>query len=180
MNIVIIILLIPVGIIALVLLIALFLKKVHYVNCETTINVSSQKVYDFLRFLKNQEKFNKWAKRDANRQVESHGTDGTVGYIYSWSGNKEAGCGEKEIINLIEGKKIETEIRFTKPMKVSSQIIMELEALGENQTKVNFINTGRLNYPLNFLILFAEKNFAKDMDSSLATLKEILEKGESL
>lgn len=40
------------------------------------------------------------------------GTDGTIGFIISWNGNKNAGEGEKEIINIIDGKRIETQICF--------------------------------------------------------------------
>jgi hypothetical protein len=59
MNTIITILLVPAGIIALLLLIALFMKKVHYVSREIIINAPAQKVYDFLKLLKNQEQFNK-------------------------------------------------------------------------------------------------------------------------
>jgi uncharacterized protein YndB with AHSA1/START domain len=175
MKIIITILLVLAGIIAVLLIIALFLKKEHYVNREIIINAPRQKVFDFLRFLENQDKFNKWAKTDPDRKTETKGTDGTVGYIYSWSGNKDAGQGVKEIKTIIEGKRIETEIRFTKPMNVTASMIIETEALSDNQTKVNFINTGTLKYPLNLMIPIAERNFAKDLDSSLATLKNILE-----
>lgn len=164
-----------VGIVALLLIIALFLRKEHYVNREIVINAPLQKVFDFLRFLENQDRFNKWAKTGPGRKIETTGTDGTVGYVYSWTGNKDAGQGTKEIKNIVEGKKIETEIRFTKPMNVTASMIMETEALSGNQTKANFINTGTLQYPLNIMIPIAEKNFAKDLDSSLATLKNILE-----
>jgi hypothetical protein len=164
------------GIIALLLIIALFMKKEHYVNREIIINAPHQKVFDFLKLLKNQDQFNKWAKTDKNRKEETKGTDGTVGFIYSWSGNKSAGQGEKEIMNIIEGKRIETEIRFIKPMRISASVIMEIESLSDNQTKVNLINAGILKYPLNIMIPIAEKNFAKDMDMSLSTLKNILEK----
>jgi len=64
-------------------------------------------------------------------------------------------------------------------MNVTASMIMETEALSDNQTKVNFINTGTLKYPLNIMIPMAEKNFAKDLDSSLATLKNILENDNS-
>ena len=175
MNILLIILLVIASIIALLLIIALFMKREHYVNREIIINVPRQKVFDYLRLLKNQDKFNKWAKTDPDRKTETKGTDGTIGYIYSWSGNKSAGKGEKEIKNIIEGKRIETEIRFAKPMKVTSSIIMETESLADNQTKVNLINVGKLKYPLNIMIPMAEKNFARDMDISLSTLKNILE-----
>lgn len=177
MNTIVIILLVVAGIIALLLVIALFMKKEHYVNREIIINAPRQKVFDFLKLLKNQDQFNKWATTDKiNRKEEFKGTDGTVGFIYSWSGNKNAGQGEKEIINIVEGKRIETEIRFVKPMRVSASVIFEVESLSENQTKVNLINTGTLKYPLNIMIPMAEKNFPKDMDESLSTLKNILEK----
>ena len=79
-------------------------------------------------------------------------------------------------MNIVEGKRIETEIRFIKPMRISASVIMETEALSDHQTKVNLINAGTLKYPLNIMIPMAEKNFARDMDSSLSTLKNILEK----
>ncbi|MFZ1851809.1 MAG: SRPBCC family protein [Nitrosomonas sp.] len=176
MNIAITILLGIVGIIALLLVIALFLKKEHYVKREIVINAQRQKVFDFLKLLKNQDKFNKWAKTDPDRKWEYKGTDGTVGFIISWNGNKNAGEGEKEIMNIVEGKRIETQIRFVRPMKTTADVIMETESLSDNQTKVNLINSGTLKYPLNIFIPLAEKNFPKDMDASLLALKEILEK----
>jgi hypothetical protein len=113
MNILITILLTVACIIALLLIIALFMKKEHYVKREIVINAPAQKAFDFLKLLKNQEQFNKWATAGkANRQEEFKGTDGTVGFVYAWSGEKSAGQGEKEIMSLEEGKKIETEIRF--------------------------------------------------------------------
>lgn len=176
MNIAITILLGILGIIALLLIIALFLKKEHYVKREIVINAPKQKVFDFLKLLKNQDKFNKWAKADPDRKWEYKGTDGTVGFIISWNGNKNAGEGEKEILNIVEGKRIETQIRFVRPMKTTADVIMETEALSDNQTKVNLINSGNLKYPMNIFIPLAEKNFPKDMDASLVALKEILEK----
>jgi uncharacterized protein YndB with AHSA1/START domain len=176
MNPIIIILLVLAGIIGLVLLIGLFMKKEHYVKRSIVINAPREKVFDFLRLLKNQEKFNQWAKTDPGRVEEFKGTDGTVGHIYSWRGNKKAGEGQKEIKNIIEGKKIETEIRFVKPMAVTAAMIMETESLTADQTKVYFTNTGTLKYPLNVMIPVFEKNFAKALDTSLSTLKDILEK----
>jgi hypothetical protein len=111
-----------------------------------------------------------------DRKKEFKGTDGTVGFIYAWSGNKDAGQGEKEILNIVEGKRIETEIRFVKPMVATAQVTMETEALSNNQTKVSLINAGTLKYPINIMIPILEKNFPKDVDASLATLKQILEK----
>ena len=176
MNTIITILLVLAGIIAFLFIIPLFMKREHYVKREIIINAPLQKVFDFLKLLKNQDKFNKWAKADPDRNWEYKGIDGTVGFIIAWNGNKNAGEGEKEIINIIEGKKIETQIRFVRPMATIANVIMETESLSDNQTKVNLINAGTLKYPMNIFIPIAEKKFPKDMDVSLSTLKSILEK----
>jgi uncharacterized protein YndB with AHSA1/START domain len=176
MNTLIILLLVVAGILALLLIIALFMRKEHCVKREIVINAPRQKVFDFLKLLKNQEKFNKWAMADPNRNTESKGTDGTVGFTISWNGNKDVGEGEKEITNIIEGKRIETQIRFVRPMATIANVIMETEPLSDHQTKVYMSNAGRLNYPLNIMIPIVEKKFPKDMDISLSTLKTILEK----
>jgi len=176
MNIIITILLVVAGIIALLLIIALFMKREHYVKREIIINAPRQKVFDYVKLLKNQDEFNKHAMAGPDRKREYKGTDGTVGYIYSWSGNKNAGEGEKEIKNIIEGKRIETEIRFVKPMAATACIIMETASLSDDQTKVSWSNAGTLKYPINIMIPMMEKMLPKEMDSSLSTLKNILEK----
>jgi hypothetical protein len=176
MQIITTILLTVAGIIALLLVIALFMKKDHYVRREITINAPRQKVFDYVKLLKNQDNFNKGAMEDADRKREYRGTDGTVGFVYSWSGNKDAGQGEKEIIKIVDGKMVEMEIRFVKPMVATSRIIMETEAISENQTKVSWSNAGILKYPVNFMVPMLEKTLPKGMDSSLKNLKDILEK----
>lgn len=175
MNTTIIILVSVAGIIALLLIIALFMKREHYVRREIVINAPRQKVFDYVKLLKNQDQFNKHAMAGPDRKREYKGTDGTVGFIYSWSGNKSAGEGEKEIKNIVEGKRVETEIRFVKPMAATASIVMETESLPGDQTKLSWSNAGVLKYPLNIMIPMMEKMLPKEMDSSLSTLKKILE-----
>jgi hypothetical protein len=164
------------ALVALLLIIAIFIKKDHYVKREIIINAPQQKVFDYVKHLKNQDSFNKHAQAGGERKKEFKGTDGMVGYVYAWSGDKNAGEGEKEIMDIVEGKSIESEIRFTKPMKAKARILMDTESLPDGQTKVYWSNAGRLNYPVNIFIPVMEKNVAKDMDSSLVTLKNILER----
>jgi hypothetical protein len=163
------------GIVALLLIIAFFLKREHYVEREIIIHAPREKVFDYLRLIENQETFNTGAMADADRKKEFRGTDGTVGYIYSWRGNKDAGEGEKEITSIIEGKRIEMEIRFVKPMKTSAEIILETESLPGGETRVSWSNAGMLKYPLNLMIPMVEKHVVKDLDISLGTLKRVLE-----
>lgn len=179
MSIIIIILFILAGIIALLLIIAIFMRKTHSVAREVVIDAPRQKVFDYVRMLKNQDEFNLHAMADVERKKEFTGTDGTVGYKYAWSGDKNAGVGEKEIIAIVEGQKIEMEIRFVKPMKATAIITMETESLPaphEDRTKVSWSNAGVLKYPFNLLIPVMERHVARDMMTSLTTLKTILEK----
>jgi len=176
MNTILTILLVVAGIIAFLLIMAVFMKREHYVKREIIINAPKQKVFDYLKLLKNQDKFNKWAKADPDRNWEFKGTDGTPGFIIAWNGNKKAGEGEKEIMNIIEGKRIETQIRFVRPVATVANVIMETETVSDNQTKVSLINSGTLKYPMNIFIPIAENRFPKDMDTSLSTLKNILQK----
>jgi hypothetical protein len=176
MHILITILIVVAGIIALLLIIGLFLKKDHYVKRDIIINAPRQKVFDYLKLLRNQEKFNKWAMADPDREREFKGIDGTIGFIIAWNGDKSVGEGQKEITNIIEGQRIDTEIRFVRPMATIANIVMETESLSDAQTKVYMSNAGTLKYPLNIMIPLVERNFPKDMDISLSTLKTILEK----
>ena len=171
-----VILYIIIGIVTLVFLAALFSKKNHYVKREIAIQAPLQKVFDYIRFLQNQESFNTNSMEDGNREKSFQGNDGTVGYIYAWKGNKDAGEGEKEILAIDADKSLEMEIRFVKPMKATARIIMETESLSVNETKLSWSNAGSLPVPINLFIPKMQKHVAKDMEKSLLILKSLLEK----
>ena len=164
------------GIIALLLIIALFTKKEYVTNREIIIHAPLQKVFAYLKQIKNQDNFNKWIMVDRNMKREFKGTDGTVGFIYAWNGNKEAGEGEQEIKAITEGKKVEMEIRFVRPFAGIAHAEMTTEPLPDNQTKVSWSTSSTMKYPLNIMLPLIVKMLEKDMGTSLATLKSILEK----
>ncbi len=176
MNILITILLVLICIITLLLIIGLFTKKEHYVKHEIIINAPLQKVFDYAKLLKNEDEWNKNEKTDPNKKQEFRGKDGTVGFIIAFSGNKNVGVGEKEIINIIGEKRIEIEMRFVKPLTFTATLIMDTESFSDNQTKVNLNHTGTMKYPLSIMIPIFEKMFAKQMDISSLNLKKVLEK----
>lgn len=175
MTIVFTILLVIAGIIALVLFIALFMKKEYKVQSEIIINAPREKVFDYLKQLKNQDNFNKWVMVDPNMKRKFIGTDGTVGFIYAWKGNKKASEGEQEIKAITEGKSIETEIRFTGSFMAIAYADYTLETVEDNQTKVTWSNKSIMKYPMNTMVPMVEKMLPKDMTISLMNLKTILE-----
>ncbi|MES2543730.1 MAG: SRPBCC family protein [Bacteroidota bacterium] len=175
MNTLLTILLVLIGVIALLLIIALFSRKDYNIQREVIINAPLLKVFDYIILLKNQDHFNKWVMVEPEMQRNFTGTDGTVGFIYGWNG-KKAGEGEQEIKTIIAGKSIATEIRFVRPFVGLANVKMSAEPLSDNQTKVTWNNASKMAYPLNALLPMVEKMLAKDMDTSLGNLKTILEK----
>ncbi len=176
MNILITILLIVAGIITLVLVIALLSKKEYNVQSEVTINAPLPKVFDYIKHIKNQDNYNKWVMTDPEMKKDFKGTDGTAGFIYAWNGNKKAGEGEQEIKVIVEGKRIDTEVRFVRPFAGVAYANMKTEPLADNQTRLHWSNASKIKFPMNFMVSFIEKMLVKDMDTSLAMLKKILEK----
>lgn len=176
MNILYIILLLFIGTVMMLLNIALFSKKEYNIERKIIIEAPIQKVFDYIRLIKNWDNFNKWAMADPDCKKEYKGTDGTVGFIYTWNGNKKAGEGENEILEIINVEKIKTEIRFVNLFKMIGHSYMTTDRISNEQTKVTMRNTSSIQYPLNILIQKVEKGFPKDMDISLSTLKNILEK----
>lgn len=162
--------------IAVPFILALVIRKNYFVKAELIIDAPCEKVFNYVKQLKNQDHFNKWVMVDPNMKREFRGIDGQIGFIYAWNGNKQAGEGELEIKALEEGKLIQTEIRFVRPMPGIGKIIMITEAVSESQTKVSWSNESTMKYPLNLLVRMIEKMLTKDMHTSLNNLKTILEK----
>jgi hypothetical protein len=176
MNIVITILLSIASIIALLLIIAFFMKKGYTTYSEIIINERRQQVFGYLQHIRNQDNFNKWIMVDPDMKREFKGTDGTVGFIYAWNGNKEAGEGEQEIKAIVEGKNIEMEIRFKRPFSGIAYAMMKTEFLSDDRTKVSWSTSSSMKYPLNVILPLIVQLMEKDMATSLTTLKTILEK----
>jgi hypothetical protein len=176
MTIVLTILAVIVGIIALFLIIALFMTKGYKTYQEVIIHAPLQKAFDYVKHIKNQDHYNKWVMMDPNMKKDFNGTDGTVGFIYGWNGNKEAGEGEQEIKAITEGKNIEMEIRFVRPFAGIAHAEMTTVPLSDNETKVSWSTSSTMKYPLNIMLPMIVNMLEKDMAASLATLKNILEK----
>ena len=163
------------SIIALFFLIALFIKKEYKVEKEIVINKSNTEVFNYIKYLKNQEHYNVWVMAEPQMKKEYKGTDGTIGFVYAWEGDK-AGKGEQEIKMLDDGKKLESEIRFKKPFEGIAVAYFVTDSIKPNQTKVTWGMKGTNKYPMNMMNLFTNSLLGKDLLKSLNNLKIKLEK----
>ena len=166
-------------IVVLLLIIGLFVKKDYSVVKEVIVNKSKSVVFEYLKFLKNQNKFSVWASMDPNMKTEYRGTDGTEGFVSAWeSENKNVGKGEQEILKIVNGERIDYEIRFIKPFASTSWANMIVASANENQTRVHWEFTGKMKYPTNLTLLFMnmEKMVGNDLEKGLQNLKTIMDK----
>ena len=177
MNTIAIILIVVAILVALPLLLALFIKKEYTIRREIVIDKSTDEVFKYIKFLKNQDYYSKWVMTDPNMKKEFKGTDGTVGFIYAWdSTNKNAGKGEQEIVRLIERELLDIEVRFIKPFEAIAKTPFMTESVSAHQTKVTWGMTGKSKYPMNLMNPFMDNLLGKDLQNSLSKLKNILEK----
>lgn len=177
MNVFIIILLVLAGIIALILLIALVTKKDFSIEKEITINKPKQQVFDYLKFIRNQEHYSVWVMKDPNIKLVYTGTDGTIGFKSAWESNdKNVGVGEQEVTGLRDGESIEVVIRFKKPFEGTSHALTTVSALGNGQTRVTNLLYGKTKFPMNILHFLMDKFLSRDMQRNLDNLKSNLEK----
>jgi len=178
MNILITILIVIAALIALFLIMALFIKKGYALERETIINKPQGEVFNYIKHLRNQDNYSKWVMMDPAMKKSYTGTDGSVGFVYAWEGNKKAGKGEQEIVGIKEGERLDVEIRFIKPFEAIARAPFITEAVADNQTKVKWGLSSTMKYPMNGMLLFMnmDKLLGKDLETSLGNLKGILEK----
>ena len=178
MKILLIILSVIAVLVVLFFIVALFTKKGYTVQRTIIINKAVPEVFNYIRHLKNQDHFSKWVMTDPNMKKDFRGTDGTPGFVYAWDGNKKAGKGEQEIIKITEGQRLDLEVRFVRPFAAVAQTPFTTESLAGNQTKLTWGMTSQMKYPMNFMlaVMDMDKLLGKDLETSLANLKGILEK----
>jgi len=179
MSIVIIILIVIAAIIIIILVAAASSSKEYVIERNTIINKPKQDVFNYAKYLKNADQYNKWVMIDPNLRKDYEGTDGTVGSIYYWnSDNKQVGKGEQEIIKITEGERIDYEIRFIKPFVGTSFAYITTESVSSNQTKVTWVFKGVRNYTMKIvhMVFNLKKVLGNDLQTSLSNLKNVLEK----
>jgi len=161
------------GLIALVLITALFVEKKFAVKREVTINKPNQEVFDYIKYLKNQDNFSIWAKADPAMKKEYKGTDATVGFMSAWESEK-VGQGNQTITAIKEGERIDYDLHFIKPFKADNHAYMSTVAVDSTHTNVTWGFEGEMKYPFNIFRLFHD--IGDDLQTGLENLKAVLEK----
>ena len=173
------ILVIVIAVVVLVLVVAAFAPNKYAVVREVTILQPKSEVFDYIKYLQNQDNYSVWAKKDPEMRKMQKGVDGTVGYISAWeSDNKEVGKGEQEIVNIVEGERMDVVLRFKEPFEATDDAYFITESLNDYTTLVKWGFKGQMDYPMNLMLLFMdmETMLGNDLQQGLDNLKDLLER----
>ena len=141
------------------------------------IKKSSDLVFDYLRMTKNQDNFSVWNMSDPNMKKSHQGTDGTIGFIYSWdSPMRNVGAGEQEITGIVQGKSIDYTVKFFRPMQNTGKSQFQIAGSGNEGALVTWIFDSPSKFPMSLFSPIFKKMLGKDIEKSLNNLKSILEK----
>lgn len=166
------------GVITVLLIVAAVAPKAYALQRSITIAKPVAEVFDYIKYLKNQDKFSKWATMDPNMQKTYTGVDGTPGFISAWdSRDKNVGKGEQEILKITHNSQVDFQIRFIKPFAGVAQACMNTVAETENSTTVSWAFESKMAFPMNIMLLFMnmDKMIGKDLETGLENLKRNLE-----
>src|ERR1043165_4136181 len=127
------------SVIVLFLLAGMMISKDMIVERSVTINKPLPQVFDYVKYVRNHDNFSVYAMMDPAMKKEYRGTDGQPGFVFAWdsTAKKGVGAGEQEIKAIHEGKSIEHELRFLRPMPGVSKAKFDFTPAG-NGTKVTW------------------------------------------
>ncbi len=161
------------GLVALILIVAAFAPKEFTGKSEIVINKPQQEVYDYIKFLKNQDHYGTWNQMDPQMKKSYEGTDGTVGFAYSWDSEKWTVGKGKQVITELNGTEMKSDLFFADPENAAKSVLSTAQQ-GENQTLVKWSVKGKSPYPWNIMNLFF--NMDSQFEEGLKNLKTELEK----
>lgn len=139
------------------------------------VNAPAEKVFAQINLWSNFKQWSPWNELDPNMEITIEGEDGTVGSVYKWKGNKDAGSGYLKKTLVTPNSKIEYDLHFTEPWKSENTGYMKMEA-ESNGYKVSWGFATYAPFPQNVMMFFMKGYIANDFKKGLNKLKEISEK----
>lgn len=179
MYILLIIMYVSLGLVAILLIAALFAPKAYAIEREIVIDKSADDVFSYVRLLKNQVYYNKWTMTDPHVTLTYTGVDGTEDATATWdSQDKNVGKGEQKITKVVDGQRVELALKFIKPMPGEANAYIAVETISAGKSKVKWgLNSG-MKYPMNIMLVLLNipDMLGKDLTTGLQNLKNVLEK----
>ncbi|RYY89265.1 MAG: polyketide cyclase [Chitinophagaceae bacterium] len=160
---------------AIALIAAAIMPKELAVERSIVINRPADSVFAYVKYLKNQNDYSKWAQMDPAMRKEFHGTDAQPGFVSAWEGNEEVGKGEQTIKSIDEAaRRVDYKIHFIKPFESNADAFMITTDKGAS-SEVRWGFKSSMPWPMNLMSPFLKGGLEDDLQTGLSNLKARLE-----
>ncbi|RYY39935.1 MAG: polyketide cyclase [Chitinophagaceae bacterium] len=155
---------------------AAFMPKQLAIEQSIIINKPADSVFAYVKYLKNQNDYSKWALMDPAMRKEFRGTDGQAGFVSAWEGNKDVGKGEQTIRSIDEAaRRVDYQIHFIKPFESNAEAFMTTSEKGAG-SEVRWGFSSSMPWPMNLMNPFMKGSLESDLHTGLTNLKTRLER----
>lgn len=170
-------LLVVLGIVAIILVRATFIKGSFRVERSVTIKAPPERVFGLINDFHNFGQWSPWEHLDPDMQRSITGAASGKGAVYEWSGNSKAGAGRMEILESTPSSKILIKLDFIKPIAGTNTSEYTITPQGDS-TKVTWAMYGPSPFVSKVMQVFVsmDKLIGGDFESGLATMKTVAEK----
>jgi hypothetical protein len=164
------------GLVLLFVVLGLFGPKTYHFERSKVVNAPADIIWEELSHFNNWPKWSPWQEKDPGVKNTYEGTDGTVGAVMKWEGDKKkTGTGQMVITALEPNKKISYDLSFIVPWTMSSKGYFALEEDANKQTKVTWADEGNIPFIQRPMMFFAsmDKFLGPDFERGLVKIDSL-------
>lgn len=145
-------------------------QKQFTVERSRVVQASPERVRSLLVDFHQWRSWSPWEDVDPQMHRAYAGPQQGVGATYSWSGNRKAGAGSMEVLDVTE-REVDIALAFTKPFKAQNSLAFLLEPSGD-ATHVTWRMTGARPLMMRLMgpLLDMDKLVGKDFEKGLEQL----------
>jgi hypothetical protein len=169
-------LLIPVGAVAVVLLLAASKPAQFRVERSVVIAAPADHVFSLINSFRQWEDWSPWAKLDPQMTTSYSGPDAGVGCKYAWEGNKKVGRGSMEIVQSDSPTRVALKVHFLVPFEAlnETEFVLTPDAA---RTRVVWAMTGSSPLMMRVMGVFMNMDnmIGRDFEKGLSAMKVVAE-----
>jgi uncharacterized protein YndB with AHSA1/START domain len=150
----------------------------YSVERSTTVDAPAERIYEQIADFHNWTNWSPWEEVDPNLRRNYSGARSGRGAIYSWSGNRKAGQGRMEIVEVAEPSNVNIDLRFEKPWRSQNMTEFTIRPEGSG-SRVTWTMAGQKTLMTKVMGIFTsmDKMIGPDFEKGLARLKHVAEGG---
>jgi hypothetical protein len=170
------VLIVVAALMGIVVVLALLKPDTFVVTRQIEISAAPQVVHELLRGFQRWDQWNPWQKLDSGMKQRREGASYGVGAIYAWDGNKQAGAGRMEVVEIQPGLEVKIKLDFFRPFKSQNQTVFRTEPTNLG-TLVTWTMTGPMPFISKLMTVFVsmDRMIGKDFEEGLLNLRILLE-----